>query len=61
MIKTTFIPEFQITKKDSLAISNLIQAYFPEVDYKGGDYFKQSPHYRILVKEKGALGKQLGF
>ena len=43
MIKTTFIPEFQITKEDSLAISNLIQSYFPEVDYKGRDYFKQLP------------------
>ena len=49
MIKTTFITELQITKEDSLAISSLIQAYFPEVDYKGRDYFKQLPEEWLVL------------
>ena len=55
MIKSTFITEFQITKEDSLAINNLVQDNFPEVNYEGRDYFKQAPHYRILVKENDTL------
>ena len=34
MIKISFVPEFQISEKDSIAINNLVQKSFPEVDYK---------------------------
>ena len=60
MIKSTFITEFQITKEDSLAINNLVQDNFPEVNYEGRDYFKQAPHYRILVKENDTLIGHVG-
>ena len=55
MIEITFIPEFKITKKDSLSCNNLIQESFSKLDFKGRDYFKQPPHYRILVKENNKL------
>lgn len=60
MIELTFIPEFQITKEDSVSCSNLIQEFFPECDFQGRDYFKQPPHYRILAKENNKLIGQLG-
>lgn len=34
MIEISFVPEFQISEKDSIAINNLVQKSFPEVDYK---------------------------
>ena len=55
MIEITFTPEFKITKKDSLSCNNLIQKSFSKLDFKGRDYFKQPPHYRILVKENNKL------
>ena len=60
MIKTTFITELQITKEDSLAINNLVEDNFPEVNYEGRDYFKQALHYRILVKENDTLIEHVG-
>jgi N-acetylglutamate synthase-like GNAT family acetyltransferase len=60
MIEITFIPEFKITREDSLACNNLIQASFPEIDFQGRDYFKQPPHYRILAKENNKLIGQVG-
>jgi len=60
MIEITFIPEFKITKKDSLSCNNLIQESFSKLDFKGRDYFKQPPHYRILVKENNKLIGQIG-
>ena len=60
MIEISFVPEFQISEKDSIAINNLVQKSFPEVDYKSRDYFKQTPHYRILAKENDTLIGQVG-
>lgn len=60
MIVITFIPEFKITIEDSLACNNLIQESFPECDFQGRDYFKQTPHYRVLAKENNKLIGQVG-
>lgn len=55
-----FINEFEIDSKTSKQINQLLQSCFSFVDYNGFDYFKQMPHYRILVKENGKVIGHLG-
>ncbi len=60
MITLGFVSEFNIDRSTSEAINELLQSCFPEIDYKGADYFKQLPHYRIIAKENDTIIGQLG-
>lgn len=54
------IDEFKIDEKTKSDIAELLQMSFPEEDFKGRTYFKQLPHYRLLLKENDKLIGQLG-
>lgn len=56
----TFVNEFEIDSKTQSEISELLSVCFPTIDYKGLPYFKQRPHYRLLLKENDQLVGHLG-
>ena len=44
------INEYQLTSIQKNEIAALLKLGFPEVDYQGRIYYKQLPHYRLLIK-----------
>ncbi|SPL71011.1 GNAT family N-acetyltransferase [Acinetobacter stercoris] len=58
-MKIEFIPEFQISLDDQHQISELLKQCFPEEDFKGRTYFRQLPHYRLLLRDKSRIIGQL--
>lgn len=59
-MRLEFINEFQIDQSTSEKLNALLQKCFPEVDYEQRDYFKQLPHYRILLWQEQQIIGQLG-
>ena len=55
-----FIDELALDVETKLQIADLMKACFPEEDFHGRHYFKQLPHYRLLLKDKNQLIGQLG-
>lgn len=55
-----FVHEFQIDEATTIALNKLLQKSFAYVDYKGRDYFKQLPHYRLLAYKEDKLVGQVG-
>lgn len=55
-----FVNEFEIDKVTSGKINVLLKKCFTGFEFNNLDYFKQLPHYRILVKESEELIGQLG-
>lgn len=43
------VDEFKLDEETKIQINELLQASFPETDYGGRTYFKQLPHYRLLL------------
>ena len=54
------IPEIQIDRTTSIAISGLLAECFPGEGHDGRDYFKQLPHHRLLAYEQERLVGHLG-
>jgi GNAT superfamily N-acetyltransferase len=54
------IDEFKLNNSIKKQIIELLKVSFPEENYNGRTYFKQLPHYRLLLKNKGKLMGQLG-
>lgn len=48
----TFINEFEIAEKTKRELADLLQVCFPDAAYNGNTFFKQLPHYRLLLKDK---------
>ncbi|MBL7785415.1 MAG: GNAT family N-acetyltransferase [Chitinophagales bacterium] len=55
-----FIQELCIDAITKQQIAALLQICFPEVAFNGRTYFKQLPHYRLLLKENEQLLAQVG-
>lgn len=45
-----FVNEFEIDEKVKTEIKNLLAICFPDTDYNNRTYFKQLPHYRLIMK-----------
>ncbi len=56
----SLIKEFQIDQKTEREIANLLEICFPDFDHYCKHYFKQFPHYRLLLREQDLLIGQLG-
>ena len=54
------IEEFKLDKLIKNQIAGLLKMCFPEEEFNGRTYFKQLPHYRLLLKEDQTLIGQLG-
>lgn len=57
---TTFVTELEIDSATKLDIAQLLLVAFPEVNYNNRHFFKQLPHYRLLLKEDNRLVGQMG-
>lgn len=55
-----FIDELALDAEIKLQIADLMKLCFPEEDFHGRHYFKQLPHYRLLLKNQNQLIGQLG-
>ena len=55
-----FIDELALDAETKLQIADLMKLCFPEEDFHGRHYFKQLPHYRLLLKNQNQLIGQLG-
>lgn len=55
-----FVDEIALDIATKLQIADLMKVCFPEEDFHGRHYFKQLPHYRLLLKNKNQLIGQLG-
>lgn len=54
------IEEFRLDADTKKQIADLVRVCFPEEEFNGRTYFKQLPHYRLLLKEKTKVIGQLG-
>ncbi len=52
--------EFRLDKETKKQIADLLKICFPEEEFNGRTYFKQLPHYRLVLKEDEKLIGQLG-
>lgn len=59
-MKIDLIKEFELTEQQRSDIALLLQTCFPNTDYDNRAYFKQLPHYRLLLTESEKLIGQLG-
>ena len=59
-MKFELIEEFKLDEKTKKDIANLLKISFPEENFQGRTYFKQLPHYRLLLKIDDKLIGQLG-
>lgn len=55
-----FVDEFRLDESAKAQVNRLLTVCFPETDYGGRTYFKQLPHYRLLLWEDDGLIGQLG-
>ncbi|HLP50891.1 MAG TPA: GNAT family N-acetyltransferase [Chitinophagales bacterium] len=57
-----FVCEFELEESMKRQIAELLAACFPEIDYDGRPrhYFKQLPHYRLLLINDSKLIGQMG-
>jgi len=55
-----FVNEFQIDKKTQAEITELLAICFPQSDYNNRAFFKQLPHYRLLLTDNNKVTGQLG-
>lgn len=53
--KIEFINEFELQAYDKISINKLLTTCFPDTNYNGRIYFKQMPHYRLLMKTEDKL------
>ena len=58
--KFEFIDEFRLNENTKSQIADLLKISFPEEDFHGRTYFKQLPHYRLLMWNGNLLIGQLG-
>jgi len=54
------IDEFKLDLNTKIQISALLKISFPEEEFHGRTYFKQLPHYRLLMWKDDILIGQLG-
>ena len=54
------VDEFRLDIATKKQIADLLSVCFPETEYHGRTYFKQLPHYRLLLKDNNKLIGQLG-
>jgi N-acetylglutamate synthase-like GNAT family acetyltransferase len=54
------IDEFKLDQETKAQVAELLKICFPEEDFNGRIYFKQLPHYRLLLKDKTKIIGQLG-
>jgi GNAT superfamily N-acetyltransferase len=54
------IDEFRLDSLTKKQIADLLKNCFPEEEFFGRTYFKQLPHYRLLLKDEQKLICQLG-
>jgi predicted N-acetyltransferase YhbS len=59
-MRSELIDEFRLDKETKKQITDLIKICFPEVEFNGRTYFKQLPHYRLLLKEETKVVGQIG-
>lgn len=53
-----FVNEFEISEKDKSEIAKLLSLCFTDMAYSGRTFFKQLPHYRLLLRTaKGIIGQ----
>lgn len=55
----SFVNEFQMEENTKSELNNLLTICFPEFNYEGRTFFKQIPHYRLLMKLNNKLIGQL--
>lgn len=53
------VPEFELENAQKVAIAQLLATCFPGAEYNGRIYYKQLPHYRLLLKTNNTLIGQL--
>ncbi|ENV32068.1 GNAT family N-acetyltransferase [Acinetobacter gerneri] len=58
-MKIDLVAEFQLSQSEQYQIAGLLKNCFPEDDFQGRTYFKQRPHYRLLLKEEEKIIGQL--
>lgn len=58
--KFELVEEFKLDEATKKQIAHLLKVSFPEEEFHGRTYFKQLPHYRLLLKEEDVLIAQLG-
>ena len=56
---TEFVNEFELSEETKGQLASLLKISFPEVNYNGRHYFKQLPHYRLLLKNNSLVIGQL--
>jgi len=54
------IEEFKLKENSKTQLSQLLQKAFPEVNFKGRNYYKQIPQFRILLKRERKVLGQIG-
>jgi N-acetylglutamate synthase-like GNAT family acetyltransferase len=54
------IDEFRLDRETKQQIAELVKVCFPESEYNGRTYYKQLPHYRLLLREEKKIVGQLG-
>jgi GNAT superfamily N-acetyltransferase len=54
------IDEFRLDSDSKKQIADLLKLCFPDEEFNGRTYFKQLPHYRLLLKDDQRLIGQLG-
>jgi predicted N-acetyltransferase YhbS len=50
-----FVTEFEITEKAKAEIASLLALCFSQTAYNGRTFFKQLPHYRLLLNKEGNI------
>lgn len=60
LIKIDFVNEFEIKEKVKIELNNLLSICFTDTIYNERTYFKQLPHYRLIMKLDNKVIGQLG-
>ncbi|WP_445116451.1 GNAT family N-acetyltransferase [Acinetobacter sp. WZC-1] len=55
-----FLEEFKLDSETEAHISNLLRLCFPQQNFEGRSYFRQRPHYRLLMTVDDRLVGQMG-
>ena len=58
-MKIDFIEEFKIGENIKAELAGLLALCFFETAYRGGTFFKQLPHYRLILTEDNKVIGQL--
>ena len=57
---TTFVNELEINSVTKSEIASLLDAVFPDTNYVNRHFFKQLPHYRLLLRDNNNLVGHMG-